>query len=136
MTQGTNGCMRGDEAEEVPRAYYFTVKPVSTKSVQDILEEAAKTTKSNLQLTLERTIHCERGESKSVSDSLKGTFYKIGCSAISFTVPPACEGDMFEGIEFSAFDLQEFDEDNELSKYTKSLIRAIDEAYKKVLSQK
>lgn len=127
--------MRGDDAEDTPGAYYFRAKAVSTKSMQDILEEAAKVTKSELQLILERTFNYGK-DGKRVLDSLKGSFYKQGCS-ISFQIPLAHDGkNSFEGVELSAFDLQEFNAGGELGKYAHSLIKAIDKAYKNFLSQK
>lgn len=110
------------------KSYYFTYAE-NTDTTCRLLEKVVEDKKLAVEINLEKRLVIDT-DGKKVSDKLSGLFRNYEGQHITFTVPLSSNGDnLFAGIEFSPFDLQEFDEDGKLSKFTDSIIQKLNEVY-------
>jgi hypothetical protein len=113
-----------------PKSYNFA-KPEDTDTVCRILKQIDDPKKLRVEISLEKKLTFGR-DGERVYDKLTGEFSNYEGQSIPFTVILAHDGDnLFEGVEFDQWTLQESDEDGELGKFADSITQKLHNAYLK-----
>ncbi|MFH0869368.1 MAG: hypothetical protein V1839_04025 [archaeon] len=118
-------------AEKLETICNFAAGSINRHQVDSIMKKTALATKSFVRYGLGEFIEFDtEGREKRYAFGAGGTFIKEGLSA-SFELNRDLKSRyiLFKGVEFSGFELQEFNEGNRLGEYISSLVQAINKAY-------